>query len=62
MRNEITETLKELVESVEHAIRTGDWDVDGRNDPEMVLSRAESILKDCGYRRDGLTGEEFIYG
>ena len=60
MKNEITETLKELVETVEQAIRTGDWDVDGRNDPDMILHRAESILKKCGYRRDGLTGEEFI--
>jgi hypothetical protein len=61
MKNEITETLRELVEGVNHAIEIGDWKVDGRCDPDMVLTRAESILLNCGYRKDELTGTEFYY-
>ena len=61
MKNEITETLRELVEGVNQAIENGDWKVDGRCDPDMVLTRAESILLKCGYRKDGLTGTEFYY-
>jgi len=60
MKNTL-ETLKDLLETVEHAIRIGDWDVDGRCDPDMIIERAESILVANGYRRDSLTGEEFIF-
>lgn len=59
--NETLETLKNLLETVEHAIRIGDWNVVGRCDPDMVIERAESILLSNGYRRDSLTGEEFIF-
>ena len=61
MRTKETESLKSLVEIIEHAIRIGDWKVDGRCDPDMELYRAEQILLDNGYRRDSITGEEFIY-
>lgn len=61
MRTQETELIKALLECVEQAIRTGDWNVDGRNDPDMILERAEGILIEAGYRRDGWTGEEFIY-
>jgi hypothetical protein len=60
MKNEIADILAQLVETVEQAIRSGDWDVDGRNDPDMILYRSESILKEYGYRRDSLSGEEFL--
>jgi len=61
MKNEITETLRELVEGVNQAIENGDWKVDGRCDPDMVLTRAETILLNCGYRKDELTGTKFYY-
>lgn len=55
------EILKNLLETVECAIRIGDWKVDGRCDPDMIIERAESVLLANGYRRDSLTGEEFIF-
>lgn len=61
MKTETTEALRSLLETVEMAIKMGDWKVDGRCDPDMELYRAEVALIDNGYRRDGLTGEEFIY-
>jgi hypothetical protein len=36
--------LAELVRSVETAVRTGDWKVDGANDPDAVLGRARKAL------------------
>lgn len=59
--NDALETLKTMLETVEQAIRNGDWIVDGRCDPDAVIARAESILLRNGYRRDSLAGEEFIY-
>jgi hypothetical protein len=59
--NETLETLRNLLETVEHAIRIGDWNVDGRCDPDMMIERAKSTLLANGYRRDSLTGEEFIH-
>ena len=61
MKTQETEALRSLVETIEFAIRIGDWKVDGRCDPDMELHRAKKILLDNGYRRDSLTGEEFIY-
>lgn len=52
--------ISQLVELMEAAIRSGDWKVDGACDPDMLLSEAEDMLRDAGYTRDGLTGENWI--
>ena len=54
------ENIKELIEIMETAINSGDWRVDGACDPEMAMRRAQQLLRDSGYERDGLTGEEWI--
>lgn len=58
--NKETELIKELVEMMEHAIRSQDWIVDGACDPDSVLRRADQHLREQGYTRDGLTGEEWV--
>lgn len=60
-KNRITESLRELFEAINIAIKIGDWKVDGRCDPDSALFRAESILIECGYRQDELTNEEIFY-
>jgi len=60
MNNEITEILARLLETVEQAIMVGDWKVDGRCDPDMIMHKAESILIDNGYRRESVNGEDFF--
>lgn len=54
------ETLKELAESVLLAIDSGDWKVDGRNDPELILDRVNRIMTRRGYTLDGLMGLEYV--
>ena len=44
-------TLELLVDGVEKAIEFGDWKVDGRCDPDMVLSCARNLLSDNGYEK-----------
>jgi hypothetical protein len=55
-----TEIIRQLVESIEQAISSQDWLVDGANDPDSILKQAEELLESHGYRRDSLTGIEFI--
>lgn len=52
--------IAELVEVVEAAIKDGDWVVDGACDPSLTLDRANSLLCERGYSRDGITGETFV--
>lgn len=61
MKTRSLDVLAQLVETVEQAIQNGDWKVDGRCDPEIILHHAEAVLKKHGYRRDGLTGQTLIY-
>lgn len=57
---EAGEIIKNLVLTMEAAIRSGDWKVDGACDPDGLIREAEDYLSRFGYRRDGLTGTEFI--
>jgi hypothetical protein len=41
---QIRRLLEALRESVAVAVETGDWKVDGRNDPEMLLAQINEIL------------------
>ena len=41
----IVELLKEALETIEHAIASGDWVVDGANDPDMLLVRIRKALQ-----------------
>ena len=54
------EMIVELVTCMEQAIRSGDWKVDGACDPDHLLEEASEMLTDAGYRRDGITGQEWI--
>jgi len=58
--SEEIETLKDLAESVLLAIDSGDWNVDGRNDPEIYLDRIKRIMARNGYTLDGLCGLEYV--
>lgn len=40
-----------LVETIEQAIEIGDWKVDGRCDPDMILAFAKEHLKKSGFKR-----------
>ena len=55
------EIIKNLVEVMEAAIRSGDWEVDGACDPCSLLSEAGDMLRTAGYTRDGITGECWIF-
>lgn len=44
--DELREVAKDLLESVNSAIKTGDWKVDGVCDPELVIQRARKALKE----------------
>jgi len=61
------ETVKELLDVIRemHSVmtaaqRSGDWVVDGAADPDAVMSRAEWYLWREGYRRDSISGQEFV--
>lgn len=43
--NKQTKALKDLLEAVEHAIEIGDWQVDGRCDPDLAINRAKKALE-----------------
>ena len=58
---EAAETVRDLLETMQAAIAAGDWKVDGACDPDMAIERAETFMRDQGYRLDGLTGTEWIY-
>lgn len=54
------EMIIRLTETMEAAIRSGDWVVDGACDPDMILSEANDMLETAGYVRDGITGECWV--
>ena len=58
---EASEIIRSLLETMQAAIAAGDWRVDGACDPDMAIERAETFMRDHGYRLDGLTGAEWIY-
>lgn len=60
MSTETTELIVRLLSSMEAAIESGDWKVDGANDPDCVMHNADRFLRNSGYTRDGLTGTEWI--
>jgi len=62
MSNSELQILKDLAESVLFAIDSGDWQVDGRNDPELCLERVKTIMARNGYKLDELCGYEFVRG
>lgn len=41
------EILTQLVECVEAAVESGDWKVDGANDPASIVEQAKRILKEA---------------
>jgi hypothetical protein len=43
-KKELLDLLGKLRDSVTAAIESGDWDVDGRNDPEEILEQIAEIL------------------
>jgi hypothetical protein len=55
-----TDIIIDLVCVIEAAIRAGDWKVDGACDPDSCINLAEEVLREEGYVRDGITGQEFI--
>ena len=55
------ETVRDLLEIMQAAIAAGDWKVDGACDPDMAIERAETFMRDKGYRLDGITGTEWLY-
>ena len=54
------EILADLCSSVNFAIKSGDWKVDGRNDPDYILSVASATLEQEGWHLDGITGDEWL--
>jgi hypothetical protein len=42
---DLLESVRELCEAMESAIKAGDWKVDGACDPELALRRAELAIK-----------------
>lgn len=53
------EIIEELVDSIEQAIKSGDWVVDGACDPTAVLVRAKKAIQDnkCREALDRLAEE-----
>ena len=54
------EIIKGLIEVMQSAIDSGDWNIDGACDPYSIMSRAAKALREEGYDLDGLTGTEWI--
>ena len=53
MKNEI---IAELWNAMTMAIENGDWKVDGRCDPVMIMDEAESELMRAGWTMNGIDG------
>lgn len=49
--------LAYFLTTVEQAIKSGDWKVDGACDPDTAMKWAEHFLTDAGYHRNGISGE-----
>lgn len=58
--SEETDIIMQLVETIGSAIISGDWKVDGVNDPDAIMRRACAYLEQMGYVPDCVTGETFI--
>jgi hypothetical protein len=43
-----------LVEAIEQSIEIGDWQVDGRCDPDMILAIAREYLGEKGFERNSI--------
>lgn len=58
---ETAETIADLINTIEAAIRAGDWKVDGACDPDEVLQRTEKVLRHFGWERvDGIADREWV--
>ena len=49
--------LAYFLNTVEQAIKSNDWKVDGACDPDTAIKWAEHCLIDAGYHRNGISGE-----
>lgn len=50
------EIVARLLETMEHAIKAGDWKVDGACDPDAVMTAAEAVLRARGWVRNSVDG------
>ena len=48
--------LKDLLETVEAAIASGDWNVDGSCDPDAVIQRAKKALRETELVKEKFLG------
>jgi hypothetical protein len=44
--------IDNLLSTIESAIQSRDWKVDGACDPDSVMKRAQRLLEDRGYIRE----------
>lgn len=51
---EYDEIIIGLVEAIEQSIEIGDWKIDGRCDPDMILSAAKEYLREKGFQRNSI--------
>jgi hypothetical protein len=60
-RNDQTEWIRSLLHAMNAAIEIGDWKVDGRCDPTMLMEGAKEHLLKFGYTHDELTETQCVY-
>ena len=46
--------LARLLETVEQAIESGDWKVDGTCDPDATITYAKHVLQSDGWRQNSI--------
>lgn len=51
---ETLNTIAELLNVMEAAIKSGDWNVDGACDPDSIMYRAEVVLRKFGFTRNSI--------
>lgn len=52
--------IVDLLECIRSAIDSGDWKVDGACDPDAAITKAEEHLYSLGWRKDGITGQNWM--
>lgn len=46
--------LARMLETVEHAIASGDWKVDGACDPDVNIAYAKHVLQGAGWEQNSI--------
>lgn len=50
------EIILNLLDVIETAIKSGDWVVDGANDPDIVINQTHRYLRSRGYVQNSIDG------